>query len=109
MLYEIANGERLTASDIGRALDLDAGYLCRVLRIFEKAGPDHPHDVRPGRATEPSGVDRGWAQDLRAIRAALAEPSRRHADRLKPAEQALLVAAMDSIETLLAARDAETG
>ena len=38
VLYEIANGERLTASDIGRALDLDAGYLSRVLRNFEKAG-----------------------------------------------------------------------
>ncbi|MEI9804019.1 MAG: MarR family winged helix-turn-helix transcriptional regulator [Pseudolabrys sp.] len=38
VLYEIANGERLTASDVGRALDLDAGYLSRVLRNFEKQG-----------------------------------------------------------------------
>jgi DNA-binding MarR family transcriptional regulator/GNAT superfamily N-acetyltransferase len=37
VLYEIANGAR-TASDIGRTLDLDAGYLSRVLRNFEKAG-----------------------------------------------------------------------
>ncbi len=40
VLYEIANAgdEAPTASDVGRALDLDAGYLSRVLRNFEKNG-----------------------------------------------------------------------
>ena len=38
VLYELAQGKELTASDIGRALDLDAGYLSRVLRNFEKRG-----------------------------------------------------------------------
>lgn len=38
VLYEIAHGARITASDIARALDLDAGYLSRVLRNFEKRG-----------------------------------------------------------------------
>ncbi len=38
VLYEIASGRSLTASEIGRALDLDAGYLSRVLRNFEKRG-----------------------------------------------------------------------
>lgn len=36
VLYELAQGENLTASDIARNLDLDAGYLSRVLRNFEK-------------------------------------------------------------------------
>src|ERR1700726_1985248 len=38
VLYEIAGGRSRTASEIGRALDLDAGYLSRVLRNFEKRG-----------------------------------------------------------------------
>src|ERR1700687_1691135 len=38
VLYELASGRSSTASQIGRALDLDAGYLSRVLRNFEKRG-----------------------------------------------------------------------
>src|ERR1700685_3952683 len=38
VLYEIASGRSSTATEIGRALDLDAGYLSRVLRNFEKRG-----------------------------------------------------------------------
>ncbi len=38
VLYELSQSQDLTASDIGRALDLDAGYLSRVLRKFEKSG-----------------------------------------------------------------------
>src|ERR1700692_555490 len=38
VLHEIASGRSPTASEVGRALDLDAGYLSRVLRNFEKRG-----------------------------------------------------------------------
>lgn len=38
VLYEIASNPRLTATDIGRELFLDLGYLSRILRKFERRG-----------------------------------------------------------------------
>src|ERR1700689_2191741 len=60
VLYEIASGRSPTASDIGRALDLDAGYLSRLLRNFDKRGliqrKVSPRDARQSHLTlSPSG------------------------------------------------------
>src|SRR5215468_2437153 len=38
VLYEITQRGRTTATDIGRELGLDAGYLSRILRRFHKSG-----------------------------------------------------------------------
>ena len=38
VLFELANRERPSPSDIAAALDLDPGYLSRILRRFERAG-----------------------------------------------------------------------
>jgi DNA-binding MarR family transcriptional regulator/GNAT superfamily N-acetyltransferase len=38
VLYELANGADLTATDIQRILGLDPGYLSRILRSFERSG-----------------------------------------------------------------------
>jgi DNA-binding MarR family transcriptional regulator/N-acetylglutamate synthase-like GNAT family acetyltransferase len=101
VLYEISKGDRATASDIARALDLDAGYLSRVLRNFEKRGlisrKTSPEDARLSHLA--------LAARGRQTFAPLEQRSQRDvADRLRrlgASEQARLVAAMATIESLL--------
>ncbi len=90
-----------TASDIGRALDLDAGYLCRVLRKFEKRGLiTRKTSRRDARQSHLALTARG-----RQAFAPVEKRSQRDVGdmlgKLKPDEQAQLVAAMQTIETLL--------
>ncbi len=101
VLYEIARGRSLTASEIGRALDLDAGYLSRVLRNFEKRGLIQRNvSASDGRQSHLTLSPRG-----RKAFAPLQRRSQRDAGatlgKLKPADQSRLVAAMSTIESLL--------
>jgi DNA-binding MarR family transcriptional regulator/GNAT superfamily N-acetyltransferase len=101
VLYELSHGEVKTASDIGRALDLDAGYLSRVLRKFEKAGlisrktsredARQSHLALTARGAKVFAPFEKRSQDF--VGAMLA--------KLRADEQTRLVAAMQTIETLL--------
>ena len=101
VLYEIANGQSPTASEIGRALDLDAGYLSRTLRNFEKRGlimrKISARDARQSHlALSPRGRKAFAPLERRSQRDTTAMLG-----RLAPAEQARLIGAMKTIETLL--------
>jgi DNA-binding MarR family transcriptional regulator/N-acetylglutamate synthase-like GNAT family acetyltransferase len=102
VLYEVVHGAT-TARDIARALDLDAGYLSRVLRSFEKRGfLTRRTSKADARASEIAITARG--------RKAFAPFEKRSQDEigdmlmtLKPEARTRLVSAMGEIETVLGA------
>jgi DNA-binding MarR family transcriptional regulator/N-acetylglutamate synthase-like GNAT family acetyltransferase len=106
VLYEIANGAR-TATEVGRTLDLDAGYLSRVLRNFEKAGlitrKPSPKDARQSHLALTARGAKTFAPYERRSHSQAGDMLA----KLQAPEQARLVAAMDSIETLLSGDNAK--
>ena len=101
VLYELAHRQTPVASEIGRDLRLDAGYLSRILRRFEAAGwlTREPHG-RDGRQSVLRLTEAGHAafaplqQKSRDEAAALLSP-------LPPADRQQVVDAMARIERLL--------
>jgi DNA-binding MarR family transcriptional regulator len=104
VLYELAERSTVTATELGRDLDLDTGYLSRILQRFERDGlltrAPSPLDrrqsllslTRAGRnAFAP--LDARSRDQVGAMLAALAEPA-----------QQVLVDAMARIESLLGER-----
>ncbi len=101
VLYELAQRDDLTATELGRELELDPGYLSRILQRFERDGllvrEPSPADRRQtllsltaaGRdAFAP--LDARSREEVAALLAKLPDPA-----------QASLVTAMSRIETLL--------
>jgi DNA-binding MarR family transcriptional regulator/GNAT superfamily N-acetyltransferase len=101
VLYELAHRETAVASEIGRDLGLDAGYMSRILRRFEAEGwlTREPH-VRDARQSVLHLTDAGHAafaplqQKSRDEAAALLAP-------LAPAQRQQLVQAMGTMQSLL--------
>jgi DNA-binding MarR family transcriptional regulator/GNAT superfamily N-acetyltransferase len=107
ILYELAHRDGPTATALGRDLDLDPGYLSRILRRFEKDGllekQPAPGDLRQSHLVL-----------TRAGRAAFAPLNDRSRDEiaallqpLAPEAQSRLVSAMATIEHLLGGAPAE--
>jgi DNA-binding MarR family transcriptional regulator/GNAT superfamily N-acetyltransferase len=101
VLYELSHGEVKTASDIGRALDLDAGYLSRVLRNFEKRGLiTRKTSAKDARQSDIALSARG-AKVFAPLEKRSQDLVGGMLGKLGADEQARLVAAMETIETLL--------
>ncbi len=104
VLYEIAQSDKLgarTATEIGRVLDLDAGYLSRVLRNFEKAGlikrTPSPDDARQSHLALTAKGARTFAPYEKRSQDSVADML----GTLDPNDQAKLIGAMAAIENLL--------
>jgi DNA-binding MarR family transcriptional regulator/GNAT superfamily N-acetyltransferase len=104
VLYELAHREETTASELGEELGLDAGYLSRILRGFEKRCLIHKSPSEAdGRRKLLRITERG-----REVFAPLDERSRADIRAMlggiSVEEQERLVGAMRTIERLLGAR-----
>src|SRR6516165_4443427 len=104
-LYEMADNKSPTATDIACSLDLDAGYLSRLLHNFQKRGliekRTSPRDARLSPLRLSARGRKSFAPfEARSQRAAVTM-----LERLTPADRARLVAAMVTIENLLGASD----
>jgi DNA-binding MarR family transcriptional regulator/N-acetylglutamate synthase-like GNAT family acetyltransferase len=108
ILYEVAQARTPTASDVGRALDLDAGYLSRVLRSLERNGLiERTVSARDARQSHLALSARG----KRAF-APLERRSQRNTgamlDKLAPTDRSRLISAMSTVERLLGGGERET-
>jgi DNA-binding MarR family transcriptional regulator/GNAT superfamily N-acetyltransferase len=110
VLYEVANRQKPTASDLGKDLGLDPGYLSRILRGFAKRG-------FLVRSSSPADRRQILLSLTRRGRNTFAELNHRQSEevaamlgRLSPVEQQSLVGAMRTIEQILDPRpDGRTG
>lgn len=106
VLYELAHRDRPTATELGRDLGLDAGYLSRILRGFEKRGlVAKTRSATDGRCAHLALTAQG--------RKVFAPLDARSDDEvaallsgLSGDEQGRVVAAMHTVQQLLGERDA---
>ena len=100
-LYELAHRDQPTATELCKALGLDAGYLSRILRRFEKQGwIARVASLRDSRQS----LLRLTAKGRKVFDPLNARSDAQVAGmlgRLSPAKQAECVSAMRAIETLL--------
>ncbi len=104
VLFEIAMGQDVTARDVGKALDLDAAYLSRMLQKFEKDGlVTRTRSLADARVSFLGLSAKGRRQFAVANARQVAQTTGMLA-KLNPAERKRLVGAMREIETLLGER-----
>jgi len=110
VLYELTQRERATATELSASLDLDAGYLSRILRGFAERGlvskTPAPDDRRQSRLALTAKGRKAYAPLERRSHDDVATMLGAMAD----ADQARVVAAMGTIERLIGEprREADT-
>jgi DNA-binding MarR family transcriptional regulator/GNAT superfamily N-acetyltransferase len=101
VLYEIAQQDGPTATDVGRELQLDAGYLSRLLRGFEKKKlVERKSSDADGRQSH-LWLTAAGRQTIAKLQDLARDEVRGMLEPLSDQDQRRLMAAMDTIERLL--------
>ncbi|HEX2037258.1 MAG TPA: helix-turn-helix domain-containing GNAT family N-acetyltransferase [Chloroflexota bacterium] len=104
VLYELAQGQVTTASELCKTIGLDAGYLSRILRGFERQGLI---EKRPSAADARQSLVSLTAPGREAfarLNARSSEEIGAMLGRLSTAQQVRLVQAMETVAALLGER-----
>lgn len=108
VLYEIAHGEKLTAADIGRFLDIDKAQLSRIIAKLRKAklvaaapSPDHAKHLLLSLTAK-------GAEAFRTLNAATESTISAHLAQIAGPDRARLIQAMDEINAALEGKAAAT-
>jgi DNA-binding MarR family transcriptional regulator/GNAT superfamily N-acetyltransferase len=105
VLYELAHRENPTATVVGNALDLDAGYLSRILRSFEKRGLVRKSpSLADGRQSLLALTDKGL-KAFAPLDQRTAEQVGSMLKKLSETAQGQLIGAMRAIENVLGATE----
>ncbi len=102
ILYEIASREDATATEIASDLCLDMGYLSRILRDFAKGGIIHRHPSPSDRRQSLLSLTPKGRNHFRKLNTRSNEQVNELLSPLSAIAQQQLIAAMSSIQTLLA-------
>lgn len=100
ILYEIAREGRALAADIQSVLGLDAGYVSRILRNFEKRGLIVRTRGSDARSRPIALTDYGHAL-FDALDARTRDHAAARLERLPASDRRMLIAALDSARVLL--------
>lgn len=104
VIYELAHHEKTTATELSNELELDAGYLSRILRSFKKRGLIDKHlSLTDGRQNLLSLTEQG-KEAFATLNARSRNEIGTMLGDLSAPDQNRLVKAMHTIEGLLGAR-----
>jgi DNA-binding MarR family transcriptional regulator/N-acetylglutamate synthase-like GNAT family acetyltransferase len=105
VLYELAGHDGATASEVGGELDLDPGYLSRILRSFQKRGWLQRAPAKDDARRQPVSLTRSGRAIFQSLNTRSSEQIRQLVTTLGPGDQGHLLDAMRTIETILEPED----
>lgn len=104
VIYELANRQTATASELGAELGLDAGYLSRIVRGFEKRGLIEKNNSEKDARQSILKLSKIGKKEFTNLDRLSRNQIEEILNDLSPVEQNRLINAMRTIENLLGAK-----